>query len=167
MRQTNRQRYEAILEEIKGVRQDLRKFTEAVERLIHLALEAKRPRNITIRFLGETMPQTVKVNQKGIATATEYDAAGTSITPAATSLQWKVSDDTLASVDTNPDGTATVTALAEGSVTLTVTDESNNLTSSDVLTIEAAEPEQPPTTGPVSTEPGTPVAISITFGTFA
>lgn len=113
------------------------------------------------------MPLTLKAGQKVLATALEHDSTGTQITPDPTNLNWSVDNTQLVTIDPNPDNSATLIANAEGSVTVTVTDEANNLTATDVVTITPADPPPPPVAGSGSNEPGKPVAISISFGVAA
>lgn len=112
----------------------------------------RRPASIRIAFEGVVMPVSLLVGQSVIATATEADTTGANV-PIANpgSLSWTTSDPTIATSTTNTDGTATFAAVAAGSASVTVTDASNGLTTSDTITVTAV--------APVAT------SIAITFGT--
>lgn len=102
------------------------------------------------------MPANVGVGQTIPAFATEASATGANVpilNPGA--ISWTTSDSTIASVFVNADGTATFTGVAAGTVTVTVSDSSNSLTSSDQLTVVG----QVATT--IAIQWGTPVAATV------
>lgn len=114
-----------------------------------------RPVDIEIKFgKGDLpMPVTMKVGQTVTAAPVETDATGASVAitdPA--QIQWTSSDPAIASAAPVDNSGGTVfTAVAPGSVTVTVTDPANGLTAGDSITVEAVVP------------PAT--AIAIEFGT--
>lgn len=103
-----------------------------------------------IMHLGATMPVTLNIGQSVPATAIEKDAAGNSVPFTPSNLSWTSSDPSV-SVVTNPDGSATYTAVSAGTSTVTVTDSSNSLTASDTITVNPA--------------PDVATSIEIAFGT--
>jgi ABC-type amino acid transport substrate-binding protein len=142
-------------EQLDAIRRELEEIRHLLTRIPRILIDFfSRPTSISIKFQGATtMPLTFAVNQKSIATATEADASGVNVPVVAGALTWTVSDPTIASVVTNPDGTGTYTAVAVGTATATVTDSANGLTTTDTLTVTAA-----------GAPGGTPTSIAISFG---
>lgn len=99
------------------------------------------------------MPGVVAVGATTPAYATESNVNGNvPVVPA--NLSWTVSDTTIATFVTNADGSVVFTGVANGTVTVTVTDAAFNLVGSDTLDV-----------GTGTSGPGVPTAIQINWGT--
>ncbi len=96
------------------------------------------------------MPITLTVGQTVVETITESNAEG-NVPVIGADITVASSDETVATVVNNGDGTATWTAVAPGTVTDTFTDNKFGLNGTDSITVVAAEP--------------VPTAIASTFGT--
>lgn len=99
-------------------------------------------------------PATIQVGQVIPATVVPLEADGVTPTPGAVVSEesWSVSDPTIASLVSNADGSASLTGVAAGEVTVsvsaTVTDTNgavSQLSATNTLTVEAAPPPPPPT----------------------
>jgi len=119
------------------------------ERRIEHELHPHRTTNIQIRFTGEnTMPNTVtlQVGQTTTASIKPLEADDLTVTPGAVVSNQKISiSDPAVTVVENPDGTATITAVAAGTVTgtasATVTDQDGTVgqfTQGVTITVQAA-----------------------------
>jgi hypothetical protein len=124
---------ERIERELRRQSEELEYIREVLAVTVHhQALSA------TLTFEGvSTMPATILVGGKGAKVIfTEYDGlggTGNTVAPIQPPV-FSSSDATVASTDQS----GNVTAVAVGSVTITVTDEGNGLTASDSVSVLAA-----------------------------
>jgi hypothetical protein len=127
-------------------------------------LKPQRTKTLKIR-IGESMaPVTLLVGQSVPATAVPLEADGVTPTPGAivSNPSWSVTDPTIASLTANADGTATLKAIAPGTVRVdvvaAVTDSDGTVSTfsgSNTLTVSAPSP--PPT--------GRTASLGVSFGT--
>lgn len=90
------------------------------------------------------MPVTLNVGQTVLDTISESNAAGpVAVVPA--SLTYVIDNTSVATVQDNGDGTATITAVSAGTANITVTDTVFSLTSTEVITVNAVTSEAPTT----------------------
>lgn len=115
---------------------ELRLQTLLLQRIVALL---SKPVKAVITFKGEKpgMPGQMTDVQTISASVAEQDAAGQPVTIDPTKISWTVGDPTVASVATNPDGTAAFKALKVGQTSVAVTDSSNGLSAQDTLTVTA------------------------------
>lgn len=105
----------------------------AVLEIIHLL---HRPFSATIKFEGVTMPKTIAPG--GTATAVFQEWTGPSgtgtVVPNAGSIAFSSDNTAVATVDAS---TGAVTAIADGTANISGKDSVNNLSASDVLTVQS------------------------------
>ena len=140
------------------------------EEQIHLLRDILWEQRRTSQYLARLdrfviIPQSIKITIEGFmanesvslaaaqtvtATAAEVDAAGLVFPIVSADITWSIDNTSVATVETNADGSATVTAVSAGTANLTVTDTKYNLTDVAVVTVTAPA--------------DAPVSISIVFG---
>jgi hypothetical protein len=131
---------EKILEVLKENNKELREIKDDQRYLIHNLLDV--PISIQIQFEGQEIGMPVTINNDAtasvIGTPVELNAAGSPVAIVPANIQWSMQTPGIAAMVQNPDGTATFTPVAVGSVTVGVVDTVANLSSTDVVTVQAA-----------------------------
>lgn len=131
------------------IRRLLRRLRIWIARILYRLIF--RPETITLNLSGENI---VNVGQIVLATASEKDANGLNVPIVPANLQYTFDNPQVATISPNPDGTATITAIAPGTGNALVTDTKFGLTSTPVsVTVEQV------------VTPGQPTMLTLTLGT--
>jgi Pilus formation protein N terminal region len=144
---------------------EMLKAQDETNLLLRILLEELRgiehhPVSITLTLHNGEKP--MNTGQIQIATVTETDAAGLNFAVVPANLTFAIADPTIATVSSNNDGTATVTAVAPGTTTLTATDTVFNLTGSAGISVTQGSTADTPTSLTVTLGPATTPAAPAT-----
>jgi hypothetical protein len=148
-------KHERTLDEILSTDEKILAEEKKIERSLEdIERWQKRPVSMKLQFEGATMDVSLTVSQTVLATVAEFDASGNVVAIVPANLSYTSSDATVATVGVNPDGSATVVAVAAGTSTITAADSAfPALTATGTVTV----------TGGGTT--GEPVTMTLTFGT--
>ena len=118
------------------VEKELKFLHGAVLEIIHLLL---RPFSATLRFKELQMPATIQIGGTANSLFQEWTGPnGTgSVVPNAGAIAYTSDNTAVATVDPS---SGVVTGVAEGSANITGTDQVNNLTASDSITVQTPPP---------------------------
>jgi hypothetical protein len=118
------------------IKKELRFLHSAVLEIIHLLL---RPQSATLRFTGGTMPATILVGATANSLFQEWTGpSGTgTVVPNAGAPAFTSDNPAVATVDP---ASGVATGVSAGTANITGVDPANNLTASDVLTVNTVAP---------------------------
>lgn len=122
--------------EHSAIEKELKFLHGAVLEIIHLL---HRPTSATIKFQGVKMPKTIAPGETASSLFQEWTGPnGTGdVVPNAGAIAYTSDNTAVATVDAS---SGVATGVADGTANITGTDQANNLTASDVLTVQSPPP---------------------------
>jgi hypothetical protein len=121
------------------LRKEFKFLNHAVLEILHLL---NRPFSATLKFEGTNMPKTIAPGETASSLFQEWTGpSGTGdVVPNAGAIAYTSDNTAVATVDP---ASGVATGVADGTANITGTDQANNLTASDVLTVFTPPPPPP------------------------